>query len=140
MTNINRTANTDEAYRKLLLHKKSVLLEALAGNYQRLREAARDPEASPAHLLQEESLMIRLNRVLYTRFQEVVKALERLDRGEYGFCNVCCGPIAPERLTERPWTEQCRLCSEAGILPPVRPFSDSKVANPTAENSSVPAA
>jgi RNA polymerase-binding protein DksA len=38
---------------------------------------------------------------------DVDRALERLDRGQYGICEACGEPIGPARLTARP---AARLC------------------------------
>lgn len=38
---------------------------------------------------------------------EVRHALERLDEGTYGRCEVCDEPIAAGRLEARPWSTRC---------------------------------
>ena len=38
---------------------------------------------------------------------DIERALERLERGEYGICEACGDPIGPARLTARP---AARLC------------------------------
>ncbi|MCA1218581.1 TraR/DksA family transcriptional regulator [Streptomyces sp. 8L] len=42
---------------------------------------------------------------------EVDRALERLERGEYGRCATCGELIAPERLEVRPATDTCVRCA-----------------------------
>ncbi|MCW2760430.1 MAG: TraR/DksA family transcriptional regulator [Marmoricola sp.] len=38
---------------------------------------------------------------------DVVRALEKLDDGTYGTCDVCGKPIAPGRLEALPWAVLC---------------------------------
>ncbi len=49
---------------------------------------------------EDDSELIRL-------LNEVDAALERMDRGTYGFCDVCHGPIESERLLTNPLTRCC---------------------------------
>jgi len=42
----------------------------------------------------------------------VAEALERLRRGEYGFCAGCGGPIGARRLRAVPWARLCLACQE----------------------------
>jgi DnaK suppressor protein len=41
------------------------------------------------------------------------EALARIDRGDYGICDTCGEPIAPERLLAIPSAVQCVECAEA---------------------------
>lgn len=45
-------------------------------------------------------------------YQSVVKALDRMDEGNYGTCLRCGGPIAVERLRAMPAAELCIQCKE----------------------------
>ena len=38
---------------------------------------------------------------------EIDAALERIDDGTYGSCEICGKPIAPERLRVIPWATRC---------------------------------
>ena len=38
---------------------------------------------------------------------EIDAALERIDDGTYGSCEICGKPIAPERLRAIPWATRC---------------------------------
>ncbi|HEY2173748.1 MAG TPA: TraR/DksA C4-type zinc finger protein [Mycobacteriales bacterium] len=44
------------------------------------------------------------------RLDAVDRAIERLDRGTYGRCDVCGEDIAAERLTARPTATTCVRC------------------------------
>lgn len=46
------------------------------------------------------------DRLQVTR-AEVVRALEKLDEGTYGTCDVCGRPIPPGRMEALPWAALC---------------------------------
>lgn len=46
--------------------------------------------------------------------EELDRALERLERGQYGRCDGCGGTIPPERLEIRPAATTCVHCAETG--------------------------
>jgi RNA polymerase-binding transcription factor DksA len=48
-----------------------------------------------------------------TQLNRVEAALDRLERGAYGRCVDCRGPIEPERLALLPEAERCAGCSDA---------------------------
>lgn len=98
--------------RKVLLSKKAEFLEALGINSHRLAGTARELDADPVQILQEESLHLGLNGVLYGQLRQVEDALDRLDLGEYGYCRGCNDPIATNRLRSVPWTKYCLECQE----------------------------
>jgi DnaK suppressor protein len=53
-------------------------------------------------------------RALWTKLQDVLRALEKLDEGTYGTCDACGGPIEPARLEAIPWATRCVSCARAG--------------------------
>ncbi|MGZ4124765.1 MAG: TraR/DksA family transcriptional regulator [Actinomycetota bacterium] len=52
-------------------------------------------------------------KALWTKLQDVVRALEKLDDGTYGTCDGCGGPIEPDRLEAIPWATRCVACARA---------------------------
>ncbi len=44
---------------------------------------------------------------------ELDRALRRIQEGEYGICERCGHPIAPDRLTARPSASTCISCASA---------------------------
>lgn len=46
---------------------------------------------------------------LESELEDVERALEKLDRGDYGLCEICSEPIASERLGALPATRFCLL-------------------------------
>ena len=60
----------------------------------------------------------RLNKVgtareLEALLADVDRALEKLDDGTYGHCDVCGGAIEPARLEARPSSVRCVACASA---------------------------
>ncbi|MER5730275.1 TraR/DksA C4-type zinc finger protein [Streptomyces sp. NPDC002138] len=53
--------------------------------------------------------------------EELDRAWERLERGEYGHCEGCGAPIPPERLEIRPAATTCVRCAQADVRRPPRP-------------------
>ena len=49
-----------------------------------------------------------------TRLVEIDRALERLEEGSYGRCELCGRPIGAERLQARPSTVRCVSCASCG--------------------------
>jgi len=46
-------------------------------------------------------------RRLEEKLADVERALQKLEEGTYGICDVCGDPIAPERLEAIPWATRC---------------------------------
>lgn len=45
---------------------------------------------------------------------EVEAALSRIQRGEYGICEICENPIREARLQALPWARLCIQCADRG--------------------------
>ncbi len=84
------------------LDAKDFGLEA-EGASDELDQAIADYNSS--HLLR-----FRNREVFY--FKKLAKALQSFDRGDYGNCVECGGPIKYERLLARPTAEMCIICKE----------------------------
>jgi len=44
---------------------------------------------------------------LNAKFRDVGRALDKLDEGTYGTCDVCGAPVGRERLEAIPWAVRC---------------------------------
>jgi DnaK suppressor protein len=55
----------------------------------------------------ERIAQVDVARRLEAKLADVDRALEKLDDGSYGRCDVCGRPIAPERLEAMPWATRC---------------------------------
>ena len=93
--------------RRRLLDERNALARRI-GDAQRAAdltpEAGEDDQAADSELV-DDALTFGSR---YTERQHAIDdALARMDRGEYGVCEVCGNPIEPERLDAEP---AARLC------------------------------
>jgi DnaK suppressor protein len=101
-----------EFFRNLLQER----LEEILGEADKTRNAmtgAATPFPDPtdrATLETDRNFTLRIRdreRKLITKIRE---ALERIDAGTYGYCEICGGEIAEKRLKARPVTTMCIAC------------------------------
>ncbi len=103
-------------YRGLLEHERDDLLGQLAemgfGESEGLHYDHNFADSSQvtAERGEAEALAGQLKSAL----REVEKAIERLDSGSYGTCEVCGQPIAPARLEAKPTARTCINCASKG--------------------------
>ncbi|WP_426243462.1 TraR/DksA family transcriptional regulator [Nocardioides sp. LHG3406-4] len=101
MPDIRRTLET---LREETRHR----LAALTAQFDEVVAASRDTNADDEHdpegatIAFERSQVGALARQTRDRLAEIEAALERLDSGTYGDCEVCGLPIEAERLEARP--------------------------------------
>ena len=67
--------------------------------------------APPARTAREQEALAGVGERERRRLVSLLEALRRLDRGDYGVCGGCEGPIAGERLDVLPDTERCAACA-----------------------------
>jgi DnaK suppressor protein len=60
----------------------------------------------------EVHIQLKLKQTDAKILQAIEEALVRIDKGTYGVCRDCGGPIAPARLEAIPWTRVCKACKE----------------------------
>ena len=73
----------------------------------------RSPEqADEAQAEVIESCSIDVSNVTWQLRRQVLDALRRVRRGEYGECGYCHAPIAAKRLEALPWAALCVDCQE----------------------------
>jgi DnaK suppressor protein len=68
-----------------------------------------DPEG--ATIAWERQHVVALLSQAREHLAAVDEALDRLGQGDYGRCEVCGQPIAPERLAARPTATRCVTCA-----------------------------
>ncbi|WP_420113063.1 TraR/DksA family transcriptional regulator [Pseudactinotalea sp.] len=92
-------------------------LSSLTGHFQDIVDASAGSNADDEHdpegatIAFERSQVDALARDTRQDIDEVRAALERLDNGSYGTCEVCGRPIAVERLQVRPAARTCVGCA-----------------------------
>ena len=100
-----------EAVRRTLLERKSEL-ERLIEFTSRETDASSDLEgegdvADLGSDLLEREQAASIRESVQERLVETVRALERLEKGTYGICEVCGEPIPRARLEARPEARYC---------------------------------
>lgn len=60
----------------------------------------------------EQSMNIRLRDREQILLKKIDKALEKIEKGEYGVCETCGEEIGAKRLEARPVTDLCIRCKE----------------------------
>lgn len=60
-----------------------------------------------------ETLKASLQNNEYEEYKMILKALEQIQKGDYGICLDCQEPISPKRLSSYPNAARCVLCQEA---------------------------
>jgi RNA polymerase-binding transcription factor DksA len=111
--------NTTQIYDRLESEHRRLrsLLESLAGGIALHPVAPGAPLSTtvehPADLSDlgtetlERTKELSIVRDLAAQVDEIERAQERLERGEYGVCQACGEPIAPPRLDAKPATRFC---------------------------------
>ena len=114
--------NKDKTYfRKIILEKRDALLEELGllketAVEESSRESSGNPSNYSYHMadLGTDSQEREKAYLFLTRENKYLgylnEALERLERGEYGVCNMCGEPIPKKRLEAVPHASMCVPC------------------------------
>jgi RNA polymerase-binding protein DksA len=60
---------------------------------------------------ENDEVLVALDRSIRAEMAQIETTLARLDRGEYGICEVCGDPITPKRLEALPYANCCVACN-----------------------------
>ncbi len=104
-------SSAEKQYQKELQLEQAVITS-------RLRSASLLGQASGFDPAKEEAL-----RLARHKLREIERALDRLDNGEFGFCQRCEKPISTERLRAIPYADLCIECQsrqERSVIRPLR--------------------
>ena len=97
-----------------LLNQKKTLQETLEQAQQSSQTVELDQQAfgrvSRGDALQQQSMAKASQSQCQQRLRQVLKALARIDSGDYGYCLDCDNPIGYPRLKARPETGFCLSC------------------------------
>lgn len=92
-------------------------IETLTQEFDEVVAASRASNADDEHdpegatIAFERQQVVALLDQARRRLADVEAALERRDAGDYGICENCGRPIAPERLAARPAARTCIDCA-----------------------------
>jgi DnaK suppressor protein len=96
--------------KKLLwLEVKDQLKSSIGDGYQEMLATARDEEDQATVSLMAETSLTLLGPKRQ-ELESIEEALQRLETGTYGLCEVCGQSIEPRRLEIMPETPLCRGC------------------------------
>ncbi len=104
-----------EQFRRLLDNK----MQALMGKADMTVVDGVSEETAPfadptdrATLEEGRNLHLRVRDRERKLINKIRQALDRIEKGHYGYCKVCGEPIPPSRLQARPEAELCIECKE----------------------------
>lgn len=108
----NKKRDLEKVKEELLVRKKN-LEEELSNLYTEKNddEQIRD-SADQALSAIFETLKNSLQNSEFEEYKMIVKALEMIDKGEYGICSDCEQPISEKRLQSYPNAARCLSCQE----------------------------
>jgi RNA polymerase-binding transcription factor len=61
---------------------------------------------------ENDEVLAALDSSIRAEMAQIEWTLARLEKGEYGICEVCGNPIAPKRLEALPYATRCVVCEE----------------------------
>jgi DnaK suppressor protein len=110
------TINLDQIRSRLESERKRLLVE-LDQLQTTVESAEARREGSPFGKREEEATesfelekRLALEKQIRERLGEVEHALEKLEKGTYGLCDICGQPIDPDRLEALPQANLCLEC------------------------------
>jgi DnaK suppressor protein len=130
-------------FRELLLKKRQDLMRAYAiskGDSQAELDNGTEDYVDYAVNSYAREFLLSLTEMDRKHLLLVEEALNRIDRGEYGYCQQCAEDINLKRLEVQPWARYCVRCQELeekGLLPQ-SPFHVGDDEEPTDEAEDVP--
>jgi len=124
-------------FRELLLKKRQDLMRAYAiskGDSQAELDNGTEDYVDYAVNSYAREFLLSLTEMDRKHLLFVEEALNRIDRGEYGYCQQCGEDINLKRLEVQPWARHCVRCQELeekGLLPqsPFHVGDDEEVAD-----------
>ncbi len=116
--------NTEE-YKNKLIEEKALVEEQLngfgakkdpeTGNWEATPDEADAPESDENDLgdkFEDYNLENEKVETLESRLSDINSALEKIQNGNYGTCEVCGGKIEEDRLAANPAARTCKACME----------------------------
>jgi len=108
-------------FKQLLLDKRAELMKELthlkdSGNSDTLKDASGDNSSYSFHMADQGTDNMEREKAYYFATREgrllyhIDQALERVQAGNYGYCQECGNPISRERLEAVPHARLCITC------------------------------
>ncbi len=103
-------ADPIEVARARLLEAKAALRAELGEEIEAPGQVTYGSQAAAAAQVFAQQRDLALRDQAERRLKAVEHAMARLDAGRYSICEICGGPIAPERHEAVPWATTCVEC------------------------------
>ena len=104
-----------ERYKKILMEKKEEIVAKLSEAYSESREVetgiAQDI-ADKAESSYTKEFLLSLSDAEREQLFLIDDALKRIEKDEYGICQMCQKNISKKRLNAVPWAPHCIECQE----------------------------
>lgn len=100
-------------FKELLTQRMKQILPDIKEVRQTIKEGAASGPMDDVDLTERRyalEVMMQLQSRNHQQLQEIVAALRRLERGDFGICTLCEEPIALPRLQAQPTTMVCIHC------------------------------
>jgi DnaK suppressor protein len=101
-----------ERREELRVELEQTMSEIAEAQRDRLTDSAGDDQADTGTKTFEREQEISLANGIRERMSQVERALDRLDDGQYGWCERCGNPIPVERLAAFPSATLCVSCKQ----------------------------
>jgi DnaK suppressor protein len=101
-----------ERREELRVELEQTMSEIAEAQRDRLTDSAGDDQADTGTKTFEREQEISLANSIRERMSQVERALDRLDDGQYGWCERCGNPIPVERLAAFPSATLCVSCKQ----------------------------
>jgi DnaK suppressor protein len=105
-----------EVFRDRLLKERNELLAGSEADRDSRRPVTLDQQSvgrlSRMDALQMQAMALETERRRHTRVRRIDAALERIERGEFGYCASCGESIAAKRLEFDPTSPRCLGCAQ----------------------------
>ncbi|NPA04378.1 MAG: RNA polymerase-binding protein DksA [Epsilonproteobacteria bacterium] len=106
----------DTAYfKELLLERKRQILKnlhATISEMESLKEVEVNDDGDYASLCTDNMIEHAIQSQQLKELEEIEYALKKIEKGEYGICEMCGEPIKPLRLKIKPYAKYCIVCRE----------------------------
>jgi len=108
--------NEREKYQKKLLERKAEIVDVLTDYYNETKEVDNSgiamDMADKAESSYTKEFLLSLSATERKQLQKIDEALGRIQKSNYGVCQMCGVKIGKKRLDAVPWASNCIDCQE----------------------------
>ncbi|MRI83123.1 MAG: RNA polymerase-binding protein DksA [Nitratiruptor sp.] len=100
-------------FKQLLLERRVQILENIniaTSELEDLKSVEINDEGDYAALCADNMIDTVIQEKQIAELKEIEEALEKIERGEYGICEMCGEQIKPLRLKVKPYAKYCIVC------------------------------